>query len=244
MKRMIFTLLVSLLTVTAVRAIPFEEARQQALFLTDKMAYELNLNEAQYNDAYEINLDFFLNLRTAQDANGYLLQCRNDDLRYILYDWQYELFRAIQYLFHPVTWRAGVWYFPIYVHYHVNKYFYPRPKVYWIYRGGHSVRRQNKSYYAHRRPAWNGGLRGPGIHHKPGTSKPKPQVRPTPERKPKPQVAPKPQNKPKPQVRPTDRNTGRRPKVERQREKPNKSGRGSGYNHRSSTRTTVHFRAE
>ena len=62
MKKIIFTLLVSLFAISAVRAIPFEEARRRSLFLTDKMAYELNLNIAQYNDAYEINLDYFLSV--------------------------------------------------------------------------------------------------------------------------------------------------------------------------------------
>ena len=30
--------------------------RKETRFLTDKMAYELNLNTQQYNDVYEINL--------------------------------------------------------------------------------------------------------------------------------------------------------------------------------------------
>lgn len=43
----------------------YEEARRQALFLSDKMAYELRLNDAQYAAVYEINLDYLLNLQEA-----------------------------------------------------------------------------------------------------------------------------------------------------------------------------------
>lgn len=237
MKKIIFTLLVSLFAISAVRAIPFEEARRRSLFLTDKMAYELNLNIAQYNDAYEINLDYFLSLRTARDADGYLLQRRNDDMRYILYSWQYERFRASKYLFHPVTWRAGIWYYPIYVHYHADKFFYPHPKIYWSYRGGHNVRRNNRSYYANRRPVWNGGLREPGKNHKP--ERPKPHVTPKPEKRPKPQNRPKPVTRPKPGNGQPERkpNIERRPKVERQKGNTYRMG----YNHESSTRATVNY---
>ena len=49
----------------SLNAMSYEEARDRARFLTDKMAYELNLNDQQYNDAYEINLDYLMNIRTA-----------------------------------------------------------------------------------------------------------------------------------------------------------------------------------
>ena len=39
----------------SLNAMSYEEARDRARFLTDKMAYELNLNDQQYNDAYEIS---------------------------------------------------------------------------------------------------------------------------------------------------------------------------------------------
>lgn len=76
----------------SLNAMSYEEARDRARFLTDKMAYELNLNDQQYNDAYEINLDYLMNIRTASDASSVYLEYRNADLRFILYDWQYALF--------------------------------------------------------------------------------------------------------------------------------------------------------
>ena len=60
MKRYMMTLMMALTAWTAAMAMDYETAREQAYYLTDKMAYELNLNDQQYNDAYEINLDYLL----------------------------------------------------------------------------------------------------------------------------------------------------------------------------------------
>ena len=43
------------LGVLAAHAIPFEDARREALFLTDKMAYELNVNEARATEFLEVS---------------------------------------------------------------------------------------------------------------------------------------------------------------------------------------------
>ena len=147
---------------TSINAMPYEEAKDRARFLTDKMAYELNLNDAQYNDAYEINLDYFMNIHTESDLYGTYWNYRNADLRYILYDWQYKLFTAADYFFRPVIWRSNTWFFPIYGLYRVNHFYYDPPRVHLVYRGGHYAHRNqhNVSYYAQRRPTWNGGLRG------------------------------------------------------------------------------------
>lgn len=161
MKKMMMTLIMAVAFLSGAKAMSYEEAREQARFLTDKMAYELNLNDAQYNDAYEINLDYLMGLRTADDVYGTMLTYRNADLRCILYDWQYSLFVAADYFFHPVYWRAGAWVFPIYRHYHVGHFYYDHPHVFWSYRGTHGrVHHTHVSYYTHRRPAWDGGFRG------------------------------------------------------------------------------------
>ncbi|MBR2253310.1 MAG: hypothetical protein IJ895_02700, partial [Prevotella sp.] len=60
MKKFIMTMVALLTAVTGVKAMGYEQAREQALFLTDKMAYELNLTDAQYEAAYEINLDYLM----------------------------------------------------------------------------------------------------------------------------------------------------------------------------------------
>lgn len=162
MKKLLGILSMLFIGWTSMNAMPYEEAKDRARFLTDKMAYELNLNDAQYNDAYEINLDYFMNIRTESDLYGSYWTYRNADLRHILYDWQYALFSAADYFFRPAIWRANTWLFPIYGLYRVNHFYYDPPRVYHVYRGGHYAHHHQHrvSYYAHRRPTWNGGFRG------------------------------------------------------------------------------------
>lgn len=69
MKRTILVAFLCLLTGT-MWALPYEEARDRAWFLTDKMAYELNLSDAQYERAYQINLDYLLSIDRADDCGA------------------------------------------------------------------------------------------------------------------------------------------------------------------------------
>ncbi len=57
MKKFAFALVMLFTMTVSASAMSYEQARNEALFLTDKMAYELNLTEDQYEAAYEINLD-------------------------------------------------------------------------------------------------------------------------------------------------------------------------------------------
>ena len=54
MKKFISILALLFTMTVTVNAMSYEQARQQALFLTDKMAYELNLTNDQYEAAYEM----------------------------------------------------------------------------------------------------------------------------------------------------------------------------------------------
>ncbi len=156
-------LLLSIMMMAAwmgVSAMSFERAQEEALYLTDKMAYELNLNEQQYNDAYEINLDYFLRIDSPSDLYGSYYNYRLNDIRCILHDWQYNLFLAADYFLRPILWRAGGWHFPIYSYYNRGYFYYSRPSVWVSYRGGHSRYYYGGGFYAGRRPMWDGGFRG------------------------------------------------------------------------------------
>jgi len=96
------------LGVLAAHAIPFEEARREALFLTDKMAYELNVNEAQYEALYEINLDYLMSLSSSRDVKGTHLNRRNYDINCVLTPMQYSKFYKADYFYTPAKWDAGV----------------------------------------------------------------------------------------------------------------------------------------
>lgn len=139
MKRIILTL-VALVTLTVqASAMSYEQAREQALFLTDKMAYELNLNDEQYEAAYEINLDYLMGVSDYRDLYGSYWNQRNLDLSYILLDWQYRAYLNAAYFYRPLYWDAGYYHFAVYARYpHRDYFFFGRPHFYVSYRGGHS----------------------------------------------------------------------------------------------------------
>ncbi len=168
MKRYILTLIAVLTIVASASAMSYQRAREEALYLTDKMAYELNLNDQQYNDAYEINLDYFLSMNSERDLYEDYLSYRLTDFRHILLNWQFDLMLQADYFVRPLVWNRGCWVFPIYSHYHRGVFYYDRPHVYFEYRGGHGHHHFHDGYYADRRPRWDGGMRGREPMGRPG----------------------------------------------------------------------------
>ncbi len=167
MKKFILALVAMVtMTFTTASAMSYEQARQQALFLTDKMAYELNLTEDQYEAAYETNLDYLMSVNTVDDLYGIYWRQRNMDLSYILLDWQYRTFINATYFYRPLYWDAGYWHFGIYARYPHRDYFYfGRPHFYVSYCGGHSWRMNGGRSWYHGRSF--GGPR-PGGHPRVG----------------------------------------------------------------------------
>lgn len=167
MKKFILALVAMVtMTFTTASAMSYEQARQQALFLTDKMAYELNLTDDQYEAAYETNLDYLMSVNTVDDLYGIYWRQRNMDLSYILLDWQYRTFINASYFYRPLYWDAGYWHFGIYARYPHRDYFYfGRPHFYVSYRGGHSWRMNGGRSWYHGRDF--GGPR-PGGHPRVG----------------------------------------------------------------------------
>lgn len=142
MKKFIIALVAMFtMTFTTASAMSYEQARQQALFLTDKMAYELNLTDDQYEAAYEVNLDYLMGINTYDDLYGVYWRQRNLDLSYILLDWQYRAFCDATYFYRPLYWDGGFWHFGIYARYpRRNYFFFGRPHFYVSYRGDHCWR--------------------------------------------------------------------------------------------------------
>lgn len=136
MKRIKLLLIMSLFSAIHLTALPLSEARREALFLTDKMAYELNLSPYQYEHVYRVNLEYFLNVSTYRDCFGSYYEYRNTDLSYILTDWQYSLYRSISYFFTPIKWLNASWHFDIYRHYKKAHYYFHKPSCYATYHGG------------------------------------------------------------------------------------------------------------
>ena len=153
MKKMIFALMMMLTSTMAASAMSYEQARSEALFLTDKMAYELNLTDEQYEAAYEINLDYLMGVAGRDDVFGTYWERRNLDLSYILFDWQWKTYVAASYFYRPLYWEAGFWHFGIYRRYpHRDFFYFGRPHFYATYRGAHAwhIHGTHGYYYSRR----------------------------------------------------------------------------------------------
>ena len=128
-------------------AMSYNAAKHEALFLSDKMAYELNLTAAQYEAVYEINLDYLMSLNGHGDVFGIWWDRRNSDLSYVLNSWQYDKYVALSHFYRPVAWKAGGWKFAVYSHYDRGHFYNAHPKVFVSYKGGHN--KVHGSHYAH-----------------------------------------------------------------------------------------------
>lgn len=161
MKKSILLLITIFGFIVTAKGMSYQQARIQALFLTDKMAYELNLTDDQYEAAYEINLDYLMSIVTIDDLYDIYWRRRNMDLSYILFSWQYDAYCAASYFYRPLYWDRGYWHFAIYARYpRRDYYYYGHPHFYSYYRGEHSWRSNgNRSWY-HGRQFGNGNRYG------------------------------------------------------------------------------------
>lgn len=150
MKRIMMMMALMLTIVASAKAITYSEARTEALFLTDKMAYELRLSPEQVEAVYEINLDYMLSVAVHDDLFGTAWARRNADLRYVLSMYQYEVYQDTNYFYRPLYWTRNRIEFRIYSMYTDRTRFYVsyRPSGYDTFRGGRNV--GSVSYYAHR----------------------------------------------------------------------------------------------
>lgn len=168
MKRLLLSL-VLLIAASALHAMSYREAREYAYFLTDKMAYELNLTPEQYDRCYEVNLDYLLAVDNRYDIFGNYWSFRDTDLRYILFDWQYALYRTADYFFRPLSWSRNRFVFSIYTRYTRPDYFYyDRPDVYMSYSGTRWAQRRPGTLSPYRDMVFSGRKGGMRDNYAPG----------------------------------------------------------------------------
>lgn len=134
MKRMILSLLV-VLSASSSFAMSKSRAREEAWFLTDKMAYELFLTAEQMEDVYEINYDYFRALSSYHHAYTLEYKRRLDDLAYVLTARQWRRFENIADFVNPVRVVNKSWSFAIYNRYDRGLHYYNKPKNYTVYAG-------------------------------------------------------------------------------------------------------------
>ena len=230
-------LMLCLCTLSAFAAMSTSEVRDNARFMTDRMAHELGLSSMQRNDVYEINYDFFSGIRYVMDdlAYGYTyaidqyyesLDLRNDDLSYVLTRSQFERFMNREYFYRPLDVENRTCRLRIYTVYNdPTFYYFAAPLNFLTYMGLHSRAHYAHGFYCNRyhHPRYTGiWIRpsrhahyavnrrhdfGPGIAGRP----PRPGVAPRP---PRPAVRPPHDNRPnRPAVRPPHNNRPNRPNV-------------------------------
>ena len=74
MKKIMILAMLMVMTITA-NAMSYMEAKKEALYLSDKMAWELSLTNAQYDAVYEINLDYMMSVNGRNDVMLYARSC-------------------------------------------------------------------------------------------------------------------------------------------------------------------------
>ena len=179
MKKMMTLALLMAMTITA-NAMSYTTAKSEALFLSDKMAYELELTPAQYEAVYEINLDYLLSIDNHADVFGSWWNRRNADLRYVLSAWQYDKYVSLAHFYRPVSWHRSGWRFAVYNRYDRDRFFNRHPSAHASYRGGNN--RMAYRFYADRivnkpprRPAEHAAHHGNGnTWRHPGNPTPRP----------------------------------------------------------------------
>ena len=155
-KHLMILAMMMVMTISA-NAMSYNAAKNEALFLSDKMAYELNLTAAQYEAVYEINLDYLMSLNGHGDVFGIWWDRRNADLRFVLNSWQFDKYMSLAHFYRPVAWHAGGWTFAVYSHYDRGRFFNAHPKVFVTYRGGNNHKPAH--FYADRH------MPKPAVHH-------------------------------------------------------------------------------
>ncbi len=161
MKKILLSITAALLLmIVPAKATDLDDIREYALFLTDKMAYELNLSEEQYEAAYEINFDYLYDMLRYEDFDdydfddlyGHAWEARNRDFKIILLSSQYNLYRRLKYFYRPFHRSHGRIVINIYNYYPQRDYLYfGCPNFVVTYRGGHGWRHHRvHSYYAGR----------------------------------------------------------------------------------------------
>ncbi len=163
-----FILGIMMLVSTSMIAQPmnYNAIRNNARFLTDRMAYTLGIsNLALIDDIYRINYDYIFGLNEYLDDialgyryDDYMEICAERDfaLRMLLGDVLWNRLIGYDYFYRPIVFHEHRWHFGIYLHdYDRGHYHFGVPRYYDGYRGGH--------FFGGMRPTRGIGDRGPGM---------------------------------------------------------------------------------
>lgn len=149
--------------------------RNNARFLTDRMAYTLGLSAAILDELYYINYDYICGVNDYLDdvALGYryddymaVVYARDRALRRLLTERQWTLLMSYDYFYRPISFVNHRWSFGIYrIDKRLNHFFFHEPRRFNDYRGGtiFAGMRRNDGPMGPGRPAGPaGGMNRPG----------------------------------------------------------------------------------
>lgn len=147
-KKILVMLLMVLATATATaQPMSYYSMRNNARFLTDRMAYTLGLSASLIDDLYLINYDYISGVNDYLDdvALGYryddymeVVYARDYALRRLLSERQWALLMTYDYFYRPISFLNHRWSFGIYAYdRHRTHFYYAMPRRFNDYRGGH-----------------------------------------------------------------------------------------------------------
>ena len=161
MKRLI--LMVAMAIAFRATAMDRREARAEARYLTDRMAYELGLSPREYDRMYEINYRYLRGVNTYDDLYASRWRNRNIALRAFFSDRQWQLYLGADYFYRPLSWRDGAFVRNVYAR-HPRR---PMPSYGELRRYHRSVAprcERRRDWYRHHDHDFD-RHRGPGRHH-------------------------------------------------------------------------------
>lgn len=147
LRNMMAALMIMMVTMAAnAQPMSVYSMRNNARFLTDRMAYTLGLSAAILEDLYYINYDYICGVNDYLDevALGYryddymeVLYARDRALRRLLSERQWALLMTYDYFYRPITFVERRWSFGIYrIDHRMNHFFFAPPRRFDDYRGG------------------------------------------------------------------------------------------------------------
>lgn len=163
LRRTIAAMMIMLTSIAAsAQPMSYYAMRNNARFLTDRMAYTLGLSAAILDELYLINYDYICGVNDYLDdvALGYryddymeVVYARDYALRRLLTERQWARLMTYDYFYRPISFLNHRWSFSIYAYdTHINVFHFREPHRFNDYRGGH--------FFGGMRPMDRGGRPG------------------------------------------------------------------------------------
>lgn len=164
-KTFIVSMMLLVSTSAVAQPMSYDAMRNNARFLTDRMAYTLGISSlAIIDDLYRINFDYIYGINDYLDDialgyryDDYLAICAERDyaLQMLLGNAIWARLMSYDYFYRPVFFHNHRWHFGIYDYFDRGHWYYSAPRYYHEYRGGH--------FFGRMQPNRGIGVRGPGM---------------------------------------------------------------------------------